>query len=153
MLTPPNQDLPSLAPPSQILTDAILLAAAGLVVGLSALLDVHHGSRVVLPFVPWPLPPTCIYQNLWGLDCPGCGLTRCFVSLAHGQWSMAWKYHPVGIVLFVFIVVQIPYRSWKIWRIRTQRGEIRIGGGGWTMLLFLVLLVGQWVLRAVMGRL
>lgn len=144
---------PSAVPPSLILTEVILLAAAALLVGLSALLDIHREAQVVLPFVQWPLPPTCIYQNLLGGDCPGCGLTRCFISLAHGQWSMAWKYHPVGIVLFLFIAIQIPYRSWKIWRIKTQREEVRIGGVGWTMLLFLVLLVGQWVLRAVLGRL
>ncbi len=144
---------PSVVPRPSILVHVLLLAIAVMVVGLAAVLDVHRGSQVVIPIVQWPLPPTCMFQNILGLDCPGCGLTRCFISLAHGQWSMAWKYHPVGIVFFLIVLAQIPYRSWQIWRIKTLRGEARVGGAGWAVLVFLVLIIGQWVIRAILGRL
>ncbi len=35
-----------------------------------------------------------------GLPCPGCGLTRSFVSLGHGHFWEALHWHPLGPALF-----------------------------------------------------
>lgn len=43
-------------------------------------------------------PVLCPFRLLTGLPCPGCGLTRSWVYLAHGQWSDAWLANPFGIV-------------------------------------------------------
>jgi hypothetical protein len=42
------------------------------------------------------------------MDCPGCGLTRCFIHLAHGRVASAWLVNPVGILLFIYVGLQIP---------------------------------------------
>jgi hypothetical protein len=38
-------------------------------------------------------PVLCVSRLLVGIPCGGCGLTRAFVSLAHGQWQAALDYN------------------------------------------------------------
>lgn len=38
-------------------------------------------------------PILCVSRLLVGVPCGGCGLTRAFVSLAHGQWQAALDYN------------------------------------------------------------
>ena len=47
------------------------------------------------------LPTVCLFHMLTGRPCPGCGLTRSFVYFAHGKWSQAVAYHPLGPALFI----------------------------------------------------
>src|SRR5438477_406599 len=68
-------------------------------------------AAVTLPGVATPLPEVCLSRRLFGLDCPGCGLTRCFVSLAHGEVSRAWRFNPAGLLWFAALLWQIPYRA------------------------------------------
>ncbi len=44
------------------------------------------------------------------MNCPGCGLTRCFVLASHGQWREAFQSHPPGLFLYFAVVLQIPLR-------------------------------------------
>lgn len=60
-----------------------------------------------LVFLIWaariPLPP-CVFRGLTGLYCPGCGGTRSFIALLHGQFLRSLIYHPVvpyGAVLYL----------------------------------------------------
>src|SRR5262245_18650831 len=47
------------------------------------------------------LPAICLSRRLFGLECPGCGLTRCFIALAHGDIAGGWRFNPAGLVWFV----------------------------------------------------
>ena len=81
------------------------------VVGLAFLLEVHADQRVAFRFLPdWPLPETCPSRTIFHFNCPGCGLTRSFVHLAHGDWRASWNIHHVGMLLALAVVLQIPYR-------------------------------------------
>ena len=52
------------------------------------------------------LPSLCPFYNLTGLPCPGCGLTRAFVCLGHGQWRESLHWHPLGWLVYgVFFVL------------------------------------------------
>lgn len=51
------------------------------------------------------LPSFCPFYNLTGLPCPGCGLTRAFVCLGHGQWREAWHWHPLGWLIYALFAV------------------------------------------------
>src|SRR5688500_14697882 len=74
----------------------ILLVSLG-VVTLSTLLSLGSEShQVMLPLVNRPLPPLCSWKSLTGVDCPGCGLTRSFIALAHGQWRESLRFNPAG---------------------------------------------------------
>jgi hypothetical protein len=60
------------------------------------------------------LPSLCALKNLTGIDCLTCGLTRSFIHVAHGQLAAAWASHRMGLVTFVLVAVQIPYRAWRL---------------------------------------
>ena len=49
-------------------------------------------------------PIICPFRLMTGLPCPGCGLTRSWVYLVHGQWQDSWSSNPFGLVLFAIAV-------------------------------------------------
>jgi hypothetical protein len=115
---------------------------------LAALLSIRQEREVLVPFLGVPLPELCLLKRTTGLACPGCGLTRCFISLAHGDLRAAWSYNLGGLVFFPIVVVQIPLRLVQIWRIRRGLPEIQLGR--LVPVAFGVLgalLLGQWLLR------
>lgn len=59
-------------------------------------------SLVALAFVPLGGfgIPLCAMRETFGLPCPGCGLTRAFIHLAHGDPAGAAVMNPFGLVLF-----------------------------------------------------
>ena len=52
----------------------------------------------------WTVPELCMYKRLFGIDCFGCGITRSVVYAVHGDFSMSWEKHLLGIPL-VFLVI------------------------------------------------
>lgn len=66
----------------------------------------------------WPVPsvesgdPTCLVRILFGLPCPGCGMTRAWVHTAHGNLGTAFEYNlfgPVGMAVAAGIVAYVAY--------------------------------------------
>lgn len=89
----------------------LLLGAALVIVILSLVLEVRPGERVALRgFSDYPLPHTCYSRTLFGVKCPGCGLTRSFIHLAHGDWRASRQVQPVGWLLAAIVLFQLPYR-------------------------------------------
>jgi hypothetical protein len=88
-----------------------VLVMSTLIVTIACSLSVVGTDRVAIAALPGILlPPTCVSWNLFGIRCPGCGLTRSFVYLAHGDWSAAWQMHRLGWLLFAVLLAQFPYR-------------------------------------------
>lgn len=93
------------------------LAAAVIVAALAWALEVRPDERVAFRgFSQWPLPQSCYSRAVFGMPCPGCGLTRSFVYLARGAWSAAWREHRLGWLLAGLVALQFPYRLWAIVR-------------------------------------
>ena len=129
----------------------ILLAVCLTVVVLAMLLTVRDEQFVVIPYLNIPLPETCSFKRMVGLDCPGCGLTRCFINLGHGNIQQAVHFNPVGILFFGVVLFQIPYRLLQIVRHRQRRPEIRLGKFGfWALGLVAAGLVVQWIIKMIL---
>lgn len=126
----------------------ILLGLCVTVLLLSSLMSVREGRQVLVPLLGQPLPELCHMKRYTGIDCPGCGLTRSFISLAHGRVMDAWRYNPGAFILFPLMLFQIPFRSLQIRRLRQGLPAIQLGWvGRGAMGLVVGVLLGQWILR------
>ncbi len=127
-----------------------MLVISLLVIAASLLLRVGGQDDVtVLGSPSLTLPPLCMSRELFGVSCPGCGLTRSFVELAHGQWERAATFHRVGWLLAAAVVLQIPYRIAGLRHPTGQPlGEIVPRLVGYALI---AALVGNWLWRVLMG--
>ncbi len=118
------------------------------VLAISATLRVRNGQQIEVPIVNAALPGLCVYKTWFGVDCPGCGLTRCFVSLAHGRVLDAWHFNPAGILVFCLMIGQLPYRAIQLYRIRRGLVEHDLSRIGlWCLGVLTIVLLAQWALR------
>jgi hypothetical protein len=113
----------------------------------SVLLGIGPQGQVRLPLLHVALPDSCAFHRISGRDCPGCGLTRSFVSLAHGDWRSAVQYNPVGPLWFGVLLAQIPYRGWQIRRLRMGQPPVAWRPANGLVLIAVVLLFVQWIYR------
>ena len=127
----------------------VLLILSSVILGLSFALSVPGEKQVVLPIVKVPLPGLCVSREYLGLPCPGCGMTRCFISLAHGEFGRALRFNPAGLLLFGFFVFQVPYRFAQLWRQRTGKQPFHIGRANWFVYVFLAVMFLQWIGKVV----
>jgi len=44
------------------------------------------------------LPTVCLFRNLFGIECLGCGMTRALWSALHGDWTQALAYNRLVVV-------------------------------------------------------
>ncbi len=123
------------------------------VIVLAAILETHGGREVFWPGTSQALPETCASRWRLGMDCPGCGLTRSFILLAHGDITGAWRLHSVGVLLFGYVLAQLPLSlaHWCGWqhrglRIWTRANEVAI-------IVLAVLLAVRWLWRLFLGEL
>jgi hypothetical protein len=84
-----------------LVSSAIVLAAA--------LLHLGGDGRLALPGgVLGSLPGLCLTRSVAHMDCPGCGMTRSFVAMAHGDLRQAFRSHRLGPPLFLLVLAQVP---------------------------------------------
>jgi hypothetical protein len=46
----------------------------------------------------------CLFKNLFGFSCPGCGMGRSFIFLGHGQISNAFYMNPISFLAFPMVL-------------------------------------------------
>ena len=92
---------------------AILLVVCGGVVGMAALLT---PTPDVVSLFGFPIPELCTYRKLFGVGCPGCGLTRSFSFMAHFRFGQAFDMNWMGPPFFLFVASQVPYRVFTLVR-------------------------------------
>jgi hypothetical protein len=76
----------------------------------------HHVFHIDL-FRLLPNRSLCLFHNVTHLPCPGCGMTRAFVSLGQLHIIQALSYNPFCIPLLILMLLfvctpQIPRRTW-----------------------------------------
>ena len=81
----------------------------------SIFLTIDNGI-VCFPIIKYPVHGFCLFKEIFGIDCPMCGLTRSFVSISHLHFADGWRFNRVGILIYLFVLWQIPYRSYLLWK-------------------------------------
>jgi hypothetical protein len=123
---------------------SVLVGAVAVMV-LAAILQVRTDQRVALTGLQGaPIPETCGMRIMFQRDCPGCGLTRSFIHLAHGDWRRSLAIHRVGWLLALVVVAQIPYR------LLVMRYPAYTVSGRWSAILGITLgvaLVINWIYK------
>ena len=56
------------------------------------------------------LPHACLAQALFGIPCPGCGVTRSALAFLVGDVGRAWSLNPGGPFLCAAVAFQVPLR-------------------------------------------
>ncbi|MCY3018546.1 MAG: DUF2752 domain-containing protein [Planctomycetota bacterium] len=103
-----------------------------------------------------PKLPLCYFQRLTGLPCPGCGLTRSFCAISHGQVGAAWGFNPFGFLFYglaVFFALRplLP-RVWPGYTGLEQRAARSKGFHAATILLLVAMVAfGFWRMLSVAG--
>jgi hypothetical protein len=52
------------------------------------------GTQIGLP---------CVCKCLFGIECPGCGMSRSIMALWQGQWAQAYAFNKLGLLAFAVI--------------------------------------------------
>lgn len=126
----------------------VWLVGSLLCLSLAAVMRVGEHRQVYLPGISTPLPEMCGMVSRFGIDCPGCGLTRTFIYMAHGRFLDALHTNPVGILVFLFACAQIPMGlAQVVFRIRNPLVEAWGNWNDWCTAGLLVALVVQWPFR------
>ncbi|MGD9637130.1 MAG: DUF2752 domain-containing protein, partial [Pirellulales bacterium] len=122
-----------------------MLWLSAAIVLLAFLLRTDSGGRVGPTWLPSiKLPEMCGSRALFGIECPGCGLTRSFIALAHGDLAGSLAYHRVGWLLALAVLLQFPYRVWMLREMRT--GIVERTWPTWFGRVLIAALVGNWLL-------
>lgn len=124
---------------------ATVLIGSALVLAAACVLSVIDPESVGIPAIGWQVPGTCVSRYLFQSPCPGCGLTRSFVSLAHGDFVQAVRFNPAGPVLFAIFAFQIPFRSVQLWRLQRDEPPLEWPWLNYVLPVTLVLLLAQWL--------
>ena len=95
-----------------------MLVLSVLVVLASVVMKVKGTETVTLPWSSLPLGPSCYSRIVFGVDCPGCGLTRSFISMGHFDILAAFRFNAAGPLAYLFTCSHVFWQSYQIYRMR-----------------------------------
>ena len=92
----------------------------------------------------WPMH--CVLKHAFGTKCALCGMTHSLCATARGDIAGALGYHPLGPVLFGFIIFEIVYRMWAILISPKRAGRLIRKLHTGLIVLIIVAIFANWVL-------
>jgi hypothetical protein len=120
---------------------------AGTVLAMSLLMSLDGQSKVFFPLTQIRIPTICSTQILFGIQCPGCGLTRAFISISHGQFAKAWTFNHASFVVYAFVAAQIPWQGLQLWRLSRGYRPLESSLVYLAPIGLVLVLVVNWVIR------
>lgn len=123
-------------------TEAGSLALDGALAGLAVL---ALGISLCVPPGALPALPLCPFRELTGLPCPGCGMTRAFCAIGHGEFGKALALNPFS---FVFYGAALALLGWPLARRRFPGALARVVQSRWFAGLPLALVLAMWAFGA-----
>ena len=108
---------------------------------VSAAAVMAAGAWVLYTFPPtaYGFYPKCVFHEVTGLNCPGCGSTRAAYQLLHGHVGAAFRLNPMLFVLMFVALCAVP----SIVRGRTPRFLMQ----PWFAWTSFVVLTSFWIVR------
>ncbi|HEX9060306.1 MAG TPA: DUF2752 domain-containing protein [Clostridia bacterium] len=94
--------------------ESLILTASLFSIVLSFYLTIQEGSVHIPLNNGIRIPETCFIKTTTGINCPTCGLTRCFIAISHGSFGKAAGFNLGGIIAYIYVLFQIPYRIMRI---------------------------------------
>lgn len=122
-----------------------MLYLAIAVVVAAFLLQMPDSDSVSLPWLDVNLPTLCGSRALFGVECPGCGLTRSIIALAAGDLEQSLRFHRLGWLMALAIVAQIPYRLFALGEMR--HGIVQRAWPTWFGNFLIAALLINWLLK------
>ena len=87
----------------------------------------------------------CPFHAITGFYCPGCGITRCIISLLHFDFYRAFRYNPLVFILLPFISAYILYKLY-IWLFEKE-DKVTKKLVGYPMYILIIILLIYGILR------
>jgi hypothetical protein len=109
--------------PELIFRVSVLLLAVT-TMSLSFLMTIKDDQEVYLPLINQPLPEVCGSRSLLGVDCPGCGMSRAFISISNLEIGRALAFNSASLIVYLFVAIQIPWHAMQIFRTLYRGGPI-----------------------------
>jgi hypothetical protein len=94
----------------------------------------------------------CPFRALTGLLCPGCGMTRAFCALGHGELGRAIRFNALSPLLYLsFIIAWVGAAATLLNLHRLSAMVNRLRPGATAGVLILALTLVWWVVRLAFG--
>lgn len=94
----------------------------------------------------------CPFRSLTGLLCPGCGMTRAFCALGHGELGRAMHFNALSPFLYLsFMVVWVGAAATLLNLPKLQNAVMRLRPGPSFSLAILAAVLVWWIARLVGG--
>lgn len=87
----------------------------------------------------------CPFYMLTGLYCPGCGVTRCILSILKLDFYAAFRYNPLVFILLPFIFIYVVYKIY-IW-LFNKKDKLTYKLEGYPIYILLIILIIYGILR------
>lgn len=97
---------------------------------------------VVSSFLELYIP--CVFNEITGLYCPGCGLTRMLKSMLKLDFYQAFRYNPLMFIFFPFIIYMIIDYIYCFYKKKKSKFKT-LPQWFWNILLIITIL--YWILR------
>jgi hypothetical protein len=85
----------------------------------------------------------CVYKNIFGIPCPGCGMTRSYSHLLEGDLQAAFYDHPLFLLVPIILILSI-----VLFRIKINTKAYKIVSSVLLFIAFLFIVV--YVVRMVL---
>ena len=84
----------------------------------------------------------CIFHKITGFYCPGCGATRCILSLIKGNIKAAFFYNPLFFIMIPFFIFGIIYKCYIYIADKEEKIISNIPNYIWVVVLIIVIIFG-----------
>ena len=92
----------------------------------------------------------CAVRHFLGVDCPGCGLTRSFAVLTHGDIRESVDIHPMGVIIAAWLVYMFLRALYACIVGRWPKAVLTQGQRDLVIYVFLFGLIVQWIVKLVL---